>query len=289
MRALWAAVTPDPAARQRAYSLDGVVEETLYAVGPLLVGAVVTVSSAEVALALTAALNLVGSVGMATSPAAARHAPATPRAARGRWSGPFQAQGFALLLAAVLGIGLGGGPLEVSVVARAQDAGHPAAAGYLFAVLSVGSVAGGLAWGRLRHRRAVSTQLGALVAVMAVGAVAAGLTHGLPLLGVVLVLAGSVGSPAFTVAYLAADSLVPASGRTEATTWVNTANNVGLALGAAAAGAVIDRVSTDGALIAGGAVLAVTAVFVFGTGNSVDVDRAGQPALGDGPIGSRGA
>lgn len=270
MRALWAALTPEPAARQRAYSLDGVVEETLYAVGPLLVGIVIAVSDAVAAVVLTAILNLIGTLAMAASPAAAAHAPPGPRPARSSWLGPLGIRGFTVLLGALFGIGLGGGPLEVSVVARAQAAGRPGVAGSLFAVLSVGSVVGGLLWGRLDHRRVGSAQLAGLVAVMALGAAAAGLSPGLVVLAVVLFAAGSVSSPAFTVAYLAADELVTHSGRTEATTWVSTANNVGNAVGAAAAGVVIDRVSADAALTAGAVVLAATAIALRATGSAVD-------------------
>ncbi len=77
MRALWAALTPDPVLRRRAYSLDGVVEEVLHAVGPLLVGIVLTVSSGATALAVTAVLNVAGSTALATS-SRSRAAPRRP-------------------------------------------------------------------------------------------------------------------------------------------------------------------------------------------------------------------
>ncbi len=288
MRALWAALTPEPTARQRAYSVDGVVEETLFAVGPLVVAALVAVSGALAALLLSAALNLVGTVLMVTSPIVTAYGPSgrqlgrsrrsrwlrgppgLPRSARASWWGPFGSRGFGLLVGALLGVGLGAGPLEVAVVARAQAAGRPGAAGYLFAGLSISSVAGGLLWGRLSHRRAVAVQVGLLVAVMAAGQAAAALVVGLPLLAVVLVLAGSAGSPVFIASYLAVDDLVSPSNRTEASTWVNTAYNVGLAGGAAAAGVAIDRVGADAALLGGAVVLAATAVVLVASGARLD-------------------
>lgn len=283
MRALWAALTPEPAARQRAYSVDGVVEETLYAVGPLVVGALVAVSGALAALLLSAALNLVGTVLMVTSPIVAAHGPSGRptwrrplRRQLGRsrrlpwWRGPFRSRGFGLLVGALLGVGLGAGPLEVAVVARAQSAGHPEASGYLFAGLSIGSAAGGLLWGRLSHRRAIAVQVGLLAAVMAAGQAAAAFVVGLPLLALVLVLAGSAGSPVFTVSYLAADDLVSSSNRTKASTWVNTAYNVGLAGGAAAAGVAIDRVGAAAALLGGAVILAATAVVLAASGARLD-------------------
>lgn len=258
MRALWSALAPDPALRQRAYSLDGVVEESLYAVGPLLVGAVLSVSSAKVALALSGVLLLAGSLAMFTSPAASRHGAPVPGRTPTPWFGPFRNRGYPLLILTVLGFALASSPLDLAVAARAERAGHPAAAGYLLAAVAVGSVGGGLAWGARTHRRTSWAHLAGLLVASAVALAAAGAAPTLPILGGVLVVLGAVVAPVFVVAYLAADDLVPAAGRTEATTWVNTANNVGLAIGAAGAGLIIDRTGTGAALTAGATVALLT-------------------------------
>jgi predicted MFS family arabinose efflux permease len=267
MRALWAALTPDLAARQRAYGIDAMVEETLYAVGPLVVAPVLTVGGGSSALAFTAALNLIGTVAMATSPAAGRHTPPAPAPApkESRLLGPFRRRGFPVLILALLGVGLGGGPMEAAVLARAQGAGHLSAFAYLLAAFSVGSGVGGLVWGLFEHRRRISAQLGMLVTIMALGWAFAAIAPTLPLLGLGLVSAGLVSAPVLIVAYLAADDLVPESGRTEATTWVNTSNNLGIALGAAVGGVIIDHSGPGTVLIAGAGVLGVTALGVFAT------------------------
>jgi len=278
MRALWAGLTPDPAARQRAYSLDAVTEETLYTVGPVLVGVIVAVGSSATALVLTGALNLLGAVGIATSSAAKRHSDTDGVRSAKTLRGPFNQRGFLLLIAAMLGVGLGVGPVEVAVVAIAGRGGQPGLAGYLLAAVSVGGAVGGLTWGRLHHRRQASAQLGTLVAAMAAGALAAAFAPSLPLLGLALGLTGLVTAPVFVVAYLAADALVPHSGRTEATTWVNTANNTGVALGAAAAGVLVDRVNGAAALIASAAILTITAAAVLATRGRLQATPDAPPA-----------
>lgn len=277
MRALWAALTPDPAMRQRAYSLDGVVEEVLYAVGPLLVGVILTVSSGATALVVTAALNVTGSTALATSTLAGVHAPASASPSRSSLFGPLRRRGFALLALAMLGIGVGGGPLEVAILARTQQEGHPNLAGYLIAALSVGSACGGLLWGHLRHHRSVSTQLVTLVAIMTVGTAAAALAPSLPLLAVALAVTGAVSAPAFIVSFVAADDLVPESGRTEATTWVATSTNAGVALGAAGAGVISDSINPDTALLAGATALGLTTIFIFATRTRHDSATAAHP------------
>lgn len=131
-----------------------------YAIGPLLVGVILTVNSGATALVVTAALNVAGSTALATSTLSSVHAPANVSPSRSSLLGPLRRRGFALLALAMLGIGIGGGPLEVAILARTQQEGHPNLAGYLIAALSVGSACGGLLWGHLRHQRRVYTQLG---------------------------------------------------------------------------------------------------------------------------------
>ena len=62
MRSIWAALTPVPAARQRAYALDAVVEEAVFTISPLLVGVLITTTRPVLALAVTAVLALVGAL-----------------------------------------------------------------------------------------------------------------------------------------------------------------------------------------------------------------------------------
>jgi MFS family permease len=259
MRAVWAELMPAPAWRQRAYSLDTVVEEVFFALGPVLVGVIVAVWDAPLALALTAILVLVGTIGLASAPGG-RPAPIPSPY---RLVGPLRDRGFPVLLGLMFGIGLGLGPIDVAVAARAEQAGRPAAAGYLLAALSIGSAAGGLAWGRREHRGAAATQLRWLIGAMALALSAAWAAPTLPLLGLLLAALGTAVAPAFVVAYLAADALVPQERRTEASTWINTANNMGVALGAAGAGLIADHATPATPMAAGAATLGATLLWCY--------------------------
>jgi MFS family permease len=264
MRALWAELAPQTDLRQRAYGLDSAAEESLYILGPVVAGALVLLTTEGAALLVVALLNAGGAVAMAASRAATTAAaPAASQAGDEhpprRAGGPFTVPGFTVLVLALFLIGLGTGPVDIAVTARAEQGGNAADAGWALAAFALGSVVGGLAWGRWRHTSLVSRQLAALVALTGVGLVVAGLATPLLLTAAALVLAGLAMSPAFVVAYVASDNLVSDANRNEANTWVSTANNGGVALGAAAAGAAIDSSSTATALYAGAAVLLVTA------------------------------
>ncbi len=68
MRAVWAVIAVGPGSLRRAYGLDTAPEELLFTLGPLLAGALVALDGPVLALAVTAALLLTGSVALAASP-----------------------------------------------------------------------------------------------------------------------------------------------------------------------------------------------------------------------------
>lgn len=261
MRTIWASLTPDPAARQRAYALDAVVEETVFAISPLIVGVVLAVTEPLVALVATAVLALAGALGLAASPLSqqASHGAGAGPDRRAALS-PLRSPQLRWVLLVMFAVGVGLSPLELAVAARATQVGHPAAAGYLLAALSVGSATGGLLWGRRQHRHSYIHQLLALLLALAIGTIVAGLTPNLPALAVALAVTGLAVAPLFVAAYLAADRSAPPPMRTEATTWVATASNFGGSAGAAAAGFLIDRTGPTATLLLAGTGLAISVV-----------------------------
>ncbi|MGH3449061.1 MAG: MFS transporter [Nocardioidaceae bacterium] len=271
MRALWAEMAPNPALKQRAYSLDSVVEESLYAVGPLLVSLVLTVADARAALLLTACLVAAGTIGLALSTVSATMAPhrrpqrAPALTTRPDRLGPLAAPGMWPVLVAILGAGAGLGVLEVAVPARASAEGGPATAGYLMAALAVGSAAGGIVWGRRHHTGARVRQLTVLLLLMGVGLATCAWVSELAVLAALLLVLGSMIAPAFIVSYLAVDEIAPEHQRTEATTWVNTVSNLGVSASTALAGFLVDRADLwvtfgCGAMLLLGAAAGTTAV-----------------------------
>jgi MFS family permease len=262
MRSTWRHLTSGTELKQRAYSLDAVCEESLYLLGPVLVGFLLHVAPASVPLAVTGALMLFGTLGMVSTPAASFRSAASDVPLRPVDLGPLRHRGFRAVVVTVLATAGGLSIAYACIAASASHAGNVAAAGYIEAALAAGSVAGGLAWGRLRHQWPRSRQLSGLVLVMAAGAALAALAPGLVALAVVMALTGLAISPLFVVSYVASDELTPEHQRTEASTWVNTANNIGSAAGAALGGVLIDRSGPPTAFLAAAAVLAVTATLV---------------------------
>ncbi|WP_034517260.1 MFS transporter [Actinomadura rifamycini] len=75
MRAHWSDLLPDRTLLHRALSLDGVAEELLFVTGPLLAGLIAATTTPSLGIAAGAPLLIIGTLGLATSPALPRTRP----------------------------------------------------------------------------------------------------------------------------------------------------------------------------------------------------------------------
>ncbi|MEU2631460.1 MFS transporter [Kitasatospora sp. NPDC007106] len=245
MRTVWGELTDGEEQRRCALSLDTVAESTIFACGPVLGGLLAAHTTAARALAVCALLALAGFAAFARA-LRGRPAALPEPAAGGTVLGPLRAPGFAPLLAVVCAVAAALAVDELVVVA-AWGAG---AAGPLLALFSVGGAVGGLVYGRLAWRAAPGRRLLLLAA-------AATVCYGLPAVlfappgaALGLFLAGACTDALLVTGYLLVEDLVPAGARTEAGAWVNTAYNLGGALGSAAGGLLADRADPAAAFTA---------------------------------------
>ena len=274
MRSTWRTLTDGTNLKQRAYSLDSVCEESLYLIGPLLVAVILSAASAPAALLTTASLMLVGTLVMVWMPPSRHARPASSTAPPCFDLGPLFAPGFLPVVVAILAAAVGLSMAFTSIAARAQRQGLPGAAGYIEAAIAVGSVAGGLLWGRRGHAHARTAHQAGLIGVLGVGVAISAAATSLTTLGALMAVTGLAIAPLFVVSYLAADELAPEHQQTEASTWVNTANNIGSAAGASVAGLIIDRASISAGFVVGGVILGLTSVLIWLTHRGVEpMDR----------------
>ncbi|MFE2535185.1 MFS transporter [Streptomyces sp. NPDC059371] len=245
MRAVWGEVVQDERLLQRAYSLDGVVEEILFVSGPLVVGAVVRTAPPAAAVALSALLVWSGTLAFVLSPLVAGVRPPAARTARGGQGGRSgRALGRVLARPVVVasGVGLSLGAVDLLVMAFAER--HHQGAGavaWVLAALSLGSALGGLLNGAVDWRAAPGVRLPLLAGALGLALLGAGLAQSLGALAVAVACAGFFVAPALTTSYLMADAAAPPGFRTQAGAWVNTAVNAGSSVGTAGAGLLVGR------------------------------------------------
>ncbi len=241
MRALWSDLLPDPALRQRAFSLDTVAEEVMYIGGPLLAGAVAAVANPSLGVALSAFLILTGNLLLVTSPAvngAAGVEPGTVGAARFATAVRLHRP---MLIAASVGMCLGA--LSLLVVAFAQSENHLAAVAWIEAALAAGSVAGGLTYGAITWRMPAARRLPLLAAAMGASLAMAGLSANLYVLAALVGVVGLFVSPSLTTAYLIVDETAAPDARIQAGAWVSTAFNLSNSVGVAVVGLLLAHLS----------------------------------------------
>ncbi|WP_026337759.1 MFS transporter [Teredinibacter turnerae] len=247
MRMRWSTIASSPAMKERAYSLDAVAEELLFTVGPLLAVTAIHLTSTTLALVIIAGLCVVGTLGLAMGEHGHQfNTPIITAVARGQQ--PLRQPGFLPLLVALLGTGVVLGVIEISAAAHADQQHATALAGLLLALFGVGSVTGGLAYGRAYWRWPLTHRLLVLVCGMAVVCGLLAAYEQVVFFAVGITLAGLFLAPSLITGYLLADTLTEPCVRTEASSWVSTAVNLGASLATGLAGLIIDACSISVAI-----------------------------------------
>ncbi|WP_434810180.1 MFS transporter [Microbacterium sp. bgisy189] len=243
------------------FSLDASLQEIIWILAPVVITLVATQAGTVPALLLIAVILAGGGAWFILSPEVGRvRIPRSRRAFGKVLAKPV------VLLATIVGFLLIGAcaAVEAGVVAAFGHDGLEA--GLVLAVFSVGSLAGGLAFGHIPIGRwAMARRL----AIVAVGLSLTMISLTVWWLGASLFIAGVGIAPALAVMFAMTSASVKFSETAEAYGWIGTGQLIGAAAGSAVAGFLIDGVGPVGAFIAGaafavvGVIVAVTCVRGF--------------------------
>ena len=153
LRSMWPGLLRErPDLLPAAYALDSVMTELIFIAGPLLTALIATLMSPAAALIISAVSVMIGTIAFtAQAPSRAIRPDHEARAAAGRL-GALASPGVRSLVLTSLPAGIGIGICEVTLPAFSDAEGSRELAGVLLAVWSIGSAAGGLAFGAW-HRR----------------------------------------------------------------------------------------------------------------------------------------
>ena len=253
LRTQLASLLPDPGLARTAYAFEASVVELTWVAGPPLVLGVGALWSTGAALGAGGVVLMVATGAFAAQPASRTWRPA-PAAARQR-GGAMRTAAMRTLIAVMLLVGVLLGADEVAVTAAAKALGGTSAAAPLLALWGVGSFAGGLLITRSGGGARTPAGLTLVLAALTAGHLALIPASGTILsLAAVLLLAGAAISPAEASLNAMVDGAAPPGATTEAFAWLASAIAIGGALGAAAAGTLIDRAGPTAAFaLAGGA------------------------------------
>ncbi|GGE83809.1 MFS transporter [Mycetocola zhadangensis] len=227
------------------FSLDASAQEIIWVLGPVITTFISTQVGTQWGILTAVVIMAIGGTWFIASPEVGRvRIPRSKRKIGQVLKRP------PVLLATVVGFLLIGAcsALEVGVVATFGHSGLEA--GIVLGILSLGSLAGGLALGHIGigpwalSRRMFIVFAGTTVACFFDGAVS---------LSIVLFVAGIGIAPALTVLFAMVSSSVKFSDTAEAYGWMGTGQLIGAALGSAVAGVLIDSNGAIGAFWAASA------------------------------------
>ncbi len=270
VRARWSALLGGTPRLHTAFSLESVADEIIFMVGPVVVTLLATDVYPAAGVAAAMLLCLVGTVLFTAQrrteplprPPAARlpTAGSVPAAGRvptaasvptagsvpgsglamGRAARPPRATGLFTLVPVYGLVGAMFAAIELSTVAFAGEHGHKQLAGLVLGVYALGSAAGGLWYGSRHWRAPLPRRFAITLGLMTGGVAMFWWPPGFASLIPVIFVAGVAIAPTLITGYSLIEHLAPPERRTECMTWLSSAIGVGLAVGAPAAGRLID-------------------------------------------------
>ena len=260
VRARWSALVGGSQALEAAFALESTLDELIFVLGPILVTALALGVAPGAGLLGALVLTTVGSLALALQ----RRTEPAPAGVRDESQRPFvRVPGLRVLVATFVAMGAIFGTLDVAMVAFAGQAGSPAAAGMLLALIAASSLLAGLTYGTRNWRWPLDKRFVASVAVLGTGTIPLVLAPSVALMAPASVLVGVAIAPTLIAGFTLVQKLVPSGALTEGLNWTITALGVGAALGAWTAGLIADsvggRIAFLVAVIAGGAAAIVAA------------------------------
>lgn len=263
LRALWPNVLKSPEKVHRAYALDAVAQEVIFAVGPLLVTLFVALWNEAAALLVINVLGVLGALSVVVSPPsrAWRSAPREPH-----WLGALRSAGLLALLATFFFVGLALGAVAVASVSYADDHGERLVSSYLLSALGFGALAGGVVYGARDWAGVPERRLVWLVLALAGGYLPLMLVPGVVAMTALAALSGVFLAPALACAFVVVDRHAPSGTVTEAFSWLVTTFGVGAAAGTAVVGPVIEwgGAAAGFAVVGGGGAAAFLVLLLTG-------------------------
>ncbi|MEU0831636.1 MFS transporter [Streptomyces sp. NPDC005969] len=245
VRARWAALLGAAPGRKAsplmptAAAFESVTDEFTFVIGPVLATALCTGVHPAAGLITEAALTLLGGLLFAAQHRTQPPVRAAAATALEQRVSALSVPGVRVLAVAFLGIGAVFGGMQVSLTAFTEEIGRPGANGLLYGIFAAGNMLAGIACGAIAWKSGPRRRLIAGYAALTLTASGLWAVHSVPLLAGLGLLVGLSIAPALISGYTLVETLVPASARTEAFTWLTGS----IALGQAAAVTVAGRLA----------------------------------------------
>ena len=237
-RTMWRHRFDDERMRLMAFSIDGVLIELAFTVGPMIIAVLLAAASAAVAFGVALVFMIISVPVFALSPALKdwpRHGDEA-RHLLGPLTEPRLIAVYAVTFLFTFCLGL----TEVGYPGYATFAGTPPIAGVLLAINSAGSALGGLIYGSLHLHAPADRQLPRFLAAMVLPVALQAATGSALALCALAFVAGTLIAPVFALSAILVTSIAPPRYATEAFTWTATCIVSGVGAGQALGGRLLE-------------------------------------------------
>jgi hypothetical protein len=247
VRARWRYALPDGPLLRTAFSLESVLDEVVFVIGPPLVTAVAATWGPSAAiLVLVVGIGVVGAALLLVQGATEPPASGSEGARHGS---ALRSRGLVELLVVLVFLGGIFGAVEVATVAWADEAGHPARAGVVLACYAFGSLVAGLTYGVVHPALSLHRQLLVGCWTMSFCVVGFAIAQEPWALCLVALVAGLSIAPTLVASFSLVEQLVHGEQLTEGLSWLSTGIVLGIAISAPIAGRVVDATSPHRAYV----------------------------------------
>jgi len=237
IRARWTQLFRGKPQLHTAFSLDTVLTELAFIIGPPLAIGLSTSYFAEAGPLVAVVLLVIGVTAFLLQ---RQTEPKVVVGSRRNASSTLLIPGVRTIVLALLAMGVIGGSIDVAVVAFANTQGWPTSASFILAAYALGSMIAGLTFGALRVALPIERQFFIGVLVTAVTAVLPIFSPNVYILAGMLFVAGMSFAPTMVIVMNLGTIIVPPSRITEGLTWMTTGISIGVALGGVLSGLIID-------------------------------------------------
>jgi MFS family permease len=255
-RLMWRAMTTG-ALRTRILSLDALLADMGFIVGPTVAAFLTVIVAPWAGLAGSALLTTIATLLLLSR--GLPHQRKQPHTAERHWLGPLRNRALRMMMMAAVSFALAVRAIELAFPAWALQHNSPLMSGVLLSCMAVGSVAGGLIVGELQARRSTQARLSVTLAVLCLGTllVAAASFTWTAVLVVAAALMGIALGPSFMTLYATVGDLAPANMAAETQSWISSFMSLGGAFGTAASGVVTRALGPGAVLVLAAVSLAV--------------------------------
>ena len=236
-RARWTHLFRGKALLHTAFSLDTVLTEMAFILGPPLA---IGLSTGLFAEAGPLAVTLLLAVGVTAFVLQRQTEPQVIEARNVDTGSTWRLPGLRTIVLALWGMGVIGGAIDVAVVAFANAHDWPASASFILAAYALGSLIAGLAFGAFRIAMPMAQQFFIGILVTAITAVLPIFSPGVYVLALLLFVSGVSFAPTMVIVMNLGTLILPPQRITEGLTWMSTGISIGVAFGGVLAGLVID-------------------------------------------------